>query len=376
MTQAGSRLTLVISSLQPGGAERVMAQMASYWAARGRDVTLLSFDRPDAVPFYTLHPAVRVVGLDLIRPSAGTLDGIIRTVWRVARVRRALVESRPDAIISFLDQVNVVTLLATRGLRVPVIVSERSHPGHAPLKEQWVWLRARTYPWAKWVVVQTPEARDFFTDPRVKTVIVPNIIKPAPAARAEGGAADGDASPSTPWITAVGRLGPEKGFDLLLAAFAKIAAAHPDWRLRIVGGGPLAEDLARQSRELGLQERVQFTGRVSDVFPLLAASELFVMSSRFEGFPNALGEAMAAGLPVVSFDCPSGPRALIRHGVDGVLVPPEDVDALANAIERLIQHPAERAALAGRAIEVTERFSEEAIMKRWDELLELALSRR
>lgn len=365
MTRAGSRLTLVISSLQPGGAERVMSHMASYWAARGRDVTLVSFDRADAVPFYPLHPAVRVVALGLIGESASPIDALIKTVWRVARVRRALKESRPDAIVSFLDQVNVVTLLAARGLPAPVIAAERSHPAHSPLKRQWTWLRARTYPWAKWVVVQTPEARDFFTDPRVRTVIVPNIIKPSPVSRDA-------APPTTPWITAVGRLGPEKGFDLLLAAFAKIAAAHPGWRLRIVGGGPLAEALARQARELGIEARVSFTGRVSDVFPLLASSELFVMSSRYEGFPNALGEAMAAGLPVVSFDCPSGPRALIRHGVDGVLVPPEDVDALARAIDRLIQHPAERAALASRAIEVTDRFSEEAIMRRWEDLLERA----
>jgi GalNAc-alpha-(1->4)-GalNAc-alpha-(1->3)-diNAcBac-PP-undecaprenol alpha-1,4-N-acetyl-D-galactosaminyltransferase len=372
MTRSHSRrLTLVISSLRAGGAERAMSHMANAWAARGAEVTLLSFDRADAVPFYPLHPAVRVIGLDLTQEATGLLDAIANTARRVARVRAAIRKSRPDAILSFLDQVNVVTLLATRGMRVPVVVSERSDPAHAPLKLRWARLRQWTYPWATWVAVQTPEARDYFTNPRIRTVIVPNIVRPAAV---HSGTTDSTRDVS--WMTAVGRLGPEKGFDLLLAAFAKIAAAHPDWRLRIVGDGPLAADLDRQSRELGLDGRVQFTGRGSDVVPLLAASDLFVMSSKFEGFPNALGEAMAAGLPVVSFDCPSGPRALIRHGVDGVLVPPEDVDALAHAIERLIQHPAERAALAARAREVTDRFSEEAIMKRWDELLERPLSRR
>jgi glycosyltransferase involved in cell wall biosynthesis len=372
MSREPARLTLLISSLQAGGAERVMSRLANYWAARGREVTLLSFDRADATPFYALDPAINVIGLGLLRTSAGVVDALAATVWRVARVRAAIRRSRPDAVISFLDQVNIVTLLATRGLGVPVIVSERSDPAHCPLNSPWRQLRPRVYRWAKYVVVQTPDSRSYFTDPRIKTAIIPNIVSPAPARIGDRAAAalapEADASRSH-WITAVGRLGPEKGFDLLIAAFAKIAAAHPEWHLKIVGDGGLADTLARQAAGLGLDGRVRFTGRVSDVFAELAASDLFVMSSRFEGFPNALGEAMAAGLPVISFDCPSGPRALIRDGVDGVLVPPEDVAALANAMERLIGDAATRATLGARAAEVVERFSEDAVMARWEELL-------
>jgi GalNAc-alpha-(1->4)-GalNAc-alpha-(1->3)-diNAcBac-PP-undecaprenol alpha-1,4-N-acetyl-D-galactosaminyltransferase len=369
MTREPSRLTLVISSLQAGGAERVMSRLANYWAARGRDVTLLSFDRADATPFYALHPAINVIGLGLLRTSAGVVDALAATVWRVARVRAAIKRSRPDAVISFLDQVNIVTLLATRGLGLPVIVSERSDPAHCPLNSPWRQLRPRVYRWAKYVVVQTPDSRSYFTDPRIKTTIIPNIVSPAPTRLTDRATApEADASRDC-WITAVGRLGPEKGFDLLIAAFAKIAAAHPSWHLKIVGDGGLADALTRQAAGLGLDGRVRFTGRVVDVFAELAASDLFVMSSRFEGFPNALGEAMAAGLPVISFDCPSGPRALIRDGVDGVLVPPEDVAALANAMERLMGDAATRAALGARAAEVVERFSEDAVMARWEELL-------
>lgn len=362
------RLSLVISSLQAGGAERVLSRMANYWAARGHDVEIVSYDRPDAPPFYPLHGDVRVRGLDLLRDSRSPVEALWSSAVRVRRVRRAIARHRPDAVISFLNHVNVVTLLATRGLGVPVIVSERTDPAHVPLKAPWPQLRPRVYRWAKYVVVQTPGARDFFTDPRIRTAIIPNVVSPAPARAADDRVPEAGAS-RTRWITAIGRLGPEKGFDLLLAAFAKIAAAHPAWHLRIVGGGPLADALARQATDLGLEGRVRFTGRVSDVFAELAASDLFVMSSRFEGFPNALGEAMAAGLPVISFNCPSGPRALIRDGVDGVLVPPEDAAALANAMERLMIDPAARATLGARAVEVVERFSEDAVMARWEELL-------
>jgi glycosyltransferase involved in cell wall biosynthesis len=364
MIAGASRLTLVISSLQSGGAERVMTNMANYWTAHGREVTLLSLDAPDAKPFYPLDPAVTLIGLGLLRPSANVVAAGINTATRVRRLRRALLRSRPDAILSFIDQVNVLTLLASRGMAVPVVVSERSDPSHWPINAWWAWWRLRTYPWADAVAVATPDARAFFKNPRVRTAIVPNVVRPAAVCAR---AFDPNASPA--WITAVGRFGPEKGFDLLIAAFARIAQRHPAWHLRLVGAGPLEHDLRQQVRALGLEPRVLFTGRVANVHPLLGESDLFVLPSRIEGFPNALGEAMAAGLPAVAFDCPSGPRALIRHGIDGVLVAPEDVGALAEAMDRLIQNPAERAALAARAPEVTDRFSEDAIMSRWDELL-------
>jgi GalNAc-alpha-(1->4)-GalNAc-alpha-(1->3)-diNAcBac-PP-undecaprenol alpha-1,4-N-acetyl-D-galactosaminyltransferase len=357
------RLSLVISSLQAGGAERVLSRMASYWAARGHDVEIVSFDRPDARPFYPLHANVRVRGLDLLRDSRHPIEALWNTAVRVRRVRRAIVEHRPDVVISFLDQVNVVTLLATRALGLPVIVSERNDPARLPLAAPWPALRRWTYRRARWVVMQTPEAAAYFDDPRIRITVIGNAIAPAPSPAPAPGAK------GVSWITAVGRLAPQKGFDLLLRAFGQIAASHPSWSLRIVGDGGERAALTDQARTLGLADRVEFTGRVDNVFPLLAAADLFVLSSRFEGFPNALAEAMAAGLPVIAFDCRSGPSALVRHEVDGLLVPPEDVAGLAAAMDRLIANPAERAALAGRAPEVVERYSEAAIMDRWEELL-------
>jgi GalNAc-alpha-(1->4)-GalNAc-alpha-(1->3)-diNAcBac-PP-undecaprenol alpha-1,4-N-acetyl-D-galactosaminyltransferase len=366
------RLSLVISSLQAGGAERVLSRMASYWAARGHDVEIVSYDRPDARPFYPLHADVRVRGLDLLRDSRHPIEALWNTAVRVRRVRRAIVDHRPDVVISFLDQVNVVTLLATRALGLPVIVSERNDPAKLPLAAPWPALRRWTYRRARWVVMQTPEAAAYFSDdPRIRMTVIGNPIVPAPSpatATATATETETDAR-GVSWITAVGRLAPQKGFDLLLRAFAQIAASHPSWALRIVGEGGERAALTDQARTLGIADRVELAGRVDNVFPLLAAADLFVLSSRFEGFPNALAEAMSAGLPVIAFDCRSGPSALIRHEVDGLLVPPEDVAGLAAAMHRLIANPAERAALAARASEVVERYSEAAIMNRWEELL-------
>jgi GalNAc-alpha-(1->4)-GalNAc-alpha-(1->3)-diNAcBac-PP-undecaprenol alpha-1,4-N-acetyl-D-galactosaminyltransferase len=359
------RLSLVISSLQAGGAERVLSRMASYWAARGHDVEIVSYDRPDARPFYPLHADVRVRGLDLLRDSRHPIEALWNTAVRVRRVRRAIVEHGPDAVISFLDQVNVVTLLATRALDLPVIVSERNDPAKLPLAAPWPALRRWTYRRARWVVMQTPQAAAYFDDPRIRMTVIGNPIVPAPAP--EPPAAAGAKGVS--WITAVGRLAPQKGFDLLLQAFARIAAAHPSWSLRIVGDGRERAALTELARTLGVAERVEFTGRVDNVFPLLAAADLFVLSSRFEGFPNALAEAMSAGLPVIAFDCQRGPSAIIRHEIDGLLVPAEDVAGLAAAIDRLIANPAARATLAARAPEIVERYSEAAIMNRWEDLL-------
>lgn len=170
-------------------------------------------------------------------------------------------------------------------------------------------------------------------------------------------------------VVAVGRLVAQKGFDLLLQAFARLQGRYPDWSLVIVGEGPLRAELEGLVERLGLSGRVFLPGLVQAVPALLKRCDLFVLASRYEGFPNALGEAMAAGLPVIAADCPTGPRELVRHGVDGLLVPPEDPATLAEAMDRLMGDGEERRRLAGRAVEVTARFSEEKVLALWDQVL-------
>jgi glycosyltransferase involved in cell wall biosynthesis len=170
-------------------------------------------------------------------------------------------------------------------------------------------------------------------------------------------------------VVAAGRMGPQKGFDRLLPVWAKIAPDHPDWELRIWGGGKGIGKLRRQAEELGIAGSARmmgFTNRLHDEF---AESSLYVMSSRKEGFPMVLLEAMGVGLPVVSYDCPTGPRDIIREGVDGHVVPDGDGDALAAALSRLMEDADARRAFGAAAVEGAARYDIAAIAGRWEALL-------
>jgi glycosyltransferase involved in cell wall biosynthesis len=267
-----------------------------------------------------------------------------------------------------MDKVNILTLLAARGLGVPVVVSERNDPSMSSIGRGWDFLRRRTYSKASALVLQSPATLAFFDFlSSSKKHVIPNPVMPPPTPLNE--AESRQPFGAKYFIAAMGRLVEQKGFDLLLAAFAAVSNKYPDWSLVILGEGPLRKELENQVESLKLGTRVQLAGQVSNPYPMLRRADLFVISSRFEGFPNALLEAMATGLPVVGFDCPSGPRNIIREGVDGLLVPPEDVGALAAALDRLMGNPAERERLAKHAPEVLERFGMCEIMAKWDDLI-------
>jgi glycosyltransferase involved in cell wall biosynthesis len=170
-------------------------------------------------------------------------------------------------------------------------------------------------------------------------------------------------------VVAMGRLTEQKGFDILLDAFGRARARFPDWSLFIIGEGPLRPVLEARSQQPDLKGSVTFAGRLDTPSSMLGVSQLFVLSSRYEGFPNALTEAMAMGLPVISTDCPTGPREIIQNGINGLLVPPEDPNALATAMERLMSDPDERTRLGHAAEHIIERYSLERIMGQWEVLL-------
>jgi glycosyltransferase involved in cell wall biosynthesis len=366
------RLTLVIASLGSGGAERVLSIMANWWV--GRDVAVALVTLADAgADFYPLDPRVRRVGLGATGDSRNLAEALRNNVARIRALRRAILDSRPDAVISFVDTVNVVALLATARLHIPVIVSERIDPRRHPIGRGWSVLRRLTYPRAAAVVAQSADvARWIHRNLRPqRCVVIPN---PAPARQRTSAAGSRTATPDrdaghAPTIIAMGRCVPQKGFDILLDAFARVAARHADWRLSIVGDGPDRGALQALAARLSIADRVEFPGRVTDPARLMGNAEMFVLSSRYEGFPNALLEAMACGLACVSFDCPSGPADIVRNGVDGVLVPREDATALARTLDRLMGSSAERRRLAARAPEVTERFGVDSVMGAWNDLI-------
>jgi glycosyltransferase involved in cell wall biosynthesis len=170
----------------------------------------------------------------------------------------------------------------------------------------------------------------------------------------------------------MGRMTEQKGFDLLLEAFARVAARHTEWQLEIWGEGPLRSELERVRERWRLSGRARFPGRTEDAYGVLRAADLYVLSSRYEGFPMVLCEAMAVGLPVVAFDCRTGPREIVRDGVDGLLVPAGDIDALARALDRLMGDVEARARLGARAPEVCERFGLARVLALWDQVFDAA----
>ena len=358
------RVTLVIFSLRGGGAERVITLMANHWAAKGWRITLITYDDGSEDPAYRVDPAVIRRPLAIEGRSSNLAHTAVANLNRIVVIRRAIRQSHPEIVISFLDRVNVRTILACCGLSVPVVVSERIDPAYHRIGRTWSILRRFTYRRASCVVAQTERALAYFSRAtQRKGYVVPNPISRSVGGRRLESGKRGKV------VVAMGRLAHQKGFDRLLRAFSKIAKKHPGWSLVIWGEGPARRELEELRDQLELQGRVDLPGWTADPFREMRRGGLFVLSSRYEGFAMVLLEAMACGLPVISFDCPSGAREIVRHGVDGVLVPPGDVHALAIAMDRLLDDDAERNRLGGRAVEVSTRFGEDNVMRMWESVL-------
>jgi glycosyltransferase involved in cell wall biosynthesis len=370
LTQA-MKLMLVIHSLALGGAQRVMSIIANYWVDKGWKITLLTFDDGSIPPVYHLDSRVCHIPLGIAADSANPIDAIWKNFQRIGLLRQAISKSKPHVVISFMDTTNVITVLATRELNIPVVLSERTDPAFSSIGKSKIWesFRLWTYPQADQLVVQTQGAYNYFP-PQVQVItsIIPNPVL-IPILISEPGEHTRRKCLSVPCIMAMGRLSEEKRFDLLLQAFAKVKDNHPQWSLRILGEGQLRSQLESLSHQLGIYDRVFMPGLAKNPYEFLSQADIFVMSSRYEGFPNALCEAMACGLPVISTDCPSGPREIIRHGIDGILVENGNVEALASAMERLMSDEQERKRLAAKAPEVMERFSLEKVMGMWEQVL-------
>lgn len=249
------RLTLVMSHHYAGGAERVMSIMANYWAAKGWQIHLYTLTEADKPPFYPLHEAIKWQGLGLSQPLGNPFLGIIRIYGRLRRLRLAIQQTSPDAVISFNDETNVVTLLAMLGLGVTAIVGERNDPHCHKMNNPWRLLRPLVYRQAAFVVTQTQHALGYFSKAiRSRTKVIPNpVIRPS---ETEEHYVHGNPSPRSKVILAMGRLEQQKGFDLLIQAFSKVTAKHPDYTLEIWGEGQERTKLENMVADMKLEGRV------------------------------------------------------------------------------------------------------------------------
>jgi GalNAc-alpha-(1->4)-GalNAc-alpha-(1->3)-diNAcBac-PP-undecaprenol alpha-1,4-N-acetyl-D-galactosaminyltransferase len=351
------RLMLITGGLQGGGAERQLSDMANYWARRGNDVTLATWSGPETLDFYPLNERVTRLWLDVGTLRRLPFAMLILSVRRVRLLRRILRASRPDAVVSFIDVPNIYAILASRGLGIRVVVAERTHPAiNRTIGRTWRLLRRLCYPQADAVVAQTQDAgRWLERNCRARVQVIPNFLRDLPTVQCN----------REKTIIAVGRLSFEKGFDLLLQAFASLSARFPDWRVCVLGDGIERASLMQLRDELQMTDRIEFVGEVRQVETWMARAALLVHPSRREGFPNAVLEAMGMGMAVICADCRAGPSELIEDGANGRLVPVEDERALKQAMSELMTSAALRDRLGAEAIKVRARFSQDLIMEKW-----------
>jgi GalNAc-alpha-(1->4)-GalNAc-alpha-(1->3)-diNAcBac-PP-undecaprenol alpha-1,4-N-acetyl-D-galactosaminyltransferase len=352
---------LVIGTLQAGGAERQLSDMASYWAAKGWKVILATWCGLETVDFYPLHSNVVREHLNIETGAAAVLRRVRSNLRRVFKLRKMLSTIRPDAVVSFVTESNVLTILAGLGLEIRVIVSERVQPAvHLTLPHLWYLLRKILYRRADEVVAQTRDAALWLEyNCRTATRVIPNALRSMPEPSADRGFT----------IVAVGRLTHQKAFDILLKAFALNAPGFGEWHLVVIGEGHELANLMRLRSELRLDQRVDFIGQTSNVVDWMAHAGLVVQPSRFEGFPNVVLEAMGLGAAVISTDCPSGPADMIKDGVNGRLVPVDDVGMLASVMAELMSNADERRRLGRAASGVRQRFRQDIVMDKWEACL-------
>ncbi|MDB5524068.1 MAG: putative glycosyltransferase [Rhizobium sp.] len=363
-----ARLVIVLPGLGAGGSEHVVSIIANHWAHLGHDVTILTLEPPGSYAYYALSPSIRVIRLGVPPQRASGWKAAWLALQRVRRMRREIRSIRPDFVLSFLTRTNVLSLIATFGTGIATIVSERNNPGVQPFGALWKWLQKWLYPRAFGLITMTRGALEFFP-PRMRkrSWVIPNAVDlPSTWVNRRGGNV----------LTAVGRLTHQKGFDLLLDAFAKIAASFPDWTLVIWGEGEDRRQLEDRRKTLGLEGRVDLPGITAKPGQWVETANVFVLSSRYEGWGIVLLEAMAAGLPVVSFNCDFGPSEMVEHGQDGLLVAPENVDALAEAMAQLLRDKQLRERLSANAVRTALRYTPECVLAEWDGVLRDVLADR
>ena len=363
------KILFLINSLAAGGAERVTVNLSDFWVRQGWDVTVatLTGEQDD---FYDMHPRVARISLGTARPSTGVLAALFNNLRSIMAVRRLLKKVKPDVALGVMTASNLHLAIGGLGLPGVRIGTEHSHPPRLKLGLIWEWLRRYGYRWLDAVVALTKRTEIWLVE-ETKAPLVCVIPNPVPWPLPSGSP---ERSPAElivrgrRTLMAVGRLVDHKGFDLLILSFARIANSVPMWDLVIVGDGVNRQALEMQLDAAGLRERIHLAGRVGNVQDWYEAADLYVMSSRLEGFPNTLIEAMACGLPAVSYDCETGPADIIRDGIDGVLVPPGNVDALATALQTLMLDETSRLAMSQCAKEVRQRLSLTRVTSDWQAL--------
>ena len=378
------RITLVIAGLGGGGAERVCVNLANAWVARGYQPTILTISQHSRPSVYSLDSRVERRDLGWQRSArsyelnaiaiapilrglqAARCPELIHEITLLALLRYAIRSTNPDIVISKIDETNVRVLASMHDTNIPIIVCEVTDARRVRLK-RYARAREALYRRAAAVVAPDPEITDWFTARGARAHSIPNpLVPPSVFIPVK--------TDSRLRVLSLSRLSSEKRPELLLRAFASIVDRHPTWDLEFYGLGPQRNTLEHLAEDLAPPGRIRICGFTNDPYAVLKRADLFASTSWVEGFGNSIWEALACGVPVVAMDAGPSVRVLVRHGVDGLIVT-QHGEALANALEELMSDEAKRLRFASRAPEVVERFSMQAALSSWDELLALSRTR-
>jgi glycosyltransferase involved in cell wall biosynthesis len=306
-------------------------------------------------------PAIAAIMRGVQTPQCSVL---LAEITLIALMRHAILATNPDLVLAFIDMTNVRVLAAVHETGVPVIACEQTDTSQISLGRCQQARRA-LYRRAAAVVAPHSSIAQYLADSGARSYAIPNPLVAPPAIHIER-------TNGRHRLVSLMRLSEEKRPHLLVRAFAKIAADFPDWDLEIYGEGPMQPFLARLARYA--PDQIHLRGFVRDNYAVLRRANLFVSTSWVEGFGNAIWEALACGVPVVAMECGDPVRALVRDGIDGMIVR-GGISELAAALESLMRDETRREALAARAPEVLTRFSYESSVEAWDSLITRVLNR-
>ncbi len=363
-------LALVINSLGIGGAERVLVRLAHIWAERGHQISFITFFQENDFCYQlnTKDNRINLINLGESKPLPNTnfFLQIVKIIKRIYLLKKLFKKMQPDLIISFLVGVNITVLLANIFSKIPIVVSERIDPNKHVIPVFYKQLRLFTYQFSTALVVQTKRIAEYFpVSWQEKIFIIPNWVKKPLTTKT-------NKNQMIKHIRSVGRLDSQKDHQTLIKAFAKLANDYPELTLTIYGEGILRNFLTKLISFLNLEDRIFLPGIATEVETVLTSADLFVFPSIYEGFPNALCEAMSCGLPVIASNC-SGNIDIVEEGVNGLLFNVADVDGLVSCIKKLLDNSDYANKLAVNAQDVVNKFSEPEILKLWDNVLHQAI---